>query len=469
MGALFSTATSTIAWLGETGGESDLVYSYISTSQSSIGYIHDTRQALSCLLNREYWSRVWVIQEFLLPLHLYVWWDGYRMRAQDFSQIVWTMAGLSSRCKPQYPSIWNTPGRNLLQYRERYQRMSHSQDVSSEDFRKIMGLRPLLQWFSTSKCSLIHDRVYGLLGIATDTAHSTWPIIPDYERSLEELLLDVLQNQRREEPDSTEGTWRLIKDVCNTLELKADELVALAFHNAPKIERELHILMCRFKIGVPYSLYGVPSPRKITDLERKRAESGFPDFYSLLQGTLQRWRQEGGCINSLRGSIYKMKQERMEMAALESSVRCIRQQEGCLVALGKYLGSCPLAEPRVPSHSASIDALIVGLRHTKTTRSTEEITRWCDPNTSEVVKLLYSLGQQPFYLGRSHLVFMHKSLGVHTGRCPLSAVSYHSFGKFGIALVLKCSKDCGWYACRYPKITSDPNIVGRAFFCKRLC
>jgi len=469
MRALYSTAISTIAWLGEAGGNSDLVYSAMSASQLPVGYVRDTRQALATLLNRPYWWRVWVIQEFLLPLHLDVWWGGCRLEVHDFDQVVRIMAGASSGDKPrkpQYLSIWNTPGRNLLQFREIYWDQIRSNDVFSQILQGVMSLSSLLRSFSTSKCSLIHDRVYGLLGIASDTAHSTWPIVPDYRRSPKELLLDVLQSQRREESGSTGYTWQLIKVLCKTLELDADELFALAFRNAPKTEREIHMLICKLRTHDRYSSYGNLWKHDITKWDEKNVGCGYPDFYFVLKGILGRWRQGEGGVKSLRGSMCAIREEGLEMAVLESSVRSIKHNKGCLVALGEYLDSCPLAEPRIPSDSESIHALIEGLRNIKTTRPTGEISRWHTTNTFEVAKLLYSLGQQTFPLGHSQLVFMHKSLSVHTDTGRLSAISYNSFGRFGIAVLFEYGKDCAWDQSWYSRIICGPKIVGTAFFCK---
>ena len=470
MRVLFSTAASTIAWLGEMGSNSDLAYSAVSAPRRSLGFVNDeTRRAMEDLLNRRYWSRVWVIQEFLLPLHLHVWWSGCRIAADDLRQVVWGMAQLSSGSKPRYPHIWDTPGRTLLRYRVNYQRMRDSvNDASLKAFRESMRLQFLLRSFSESQCSLWHDRVYGLLGIATDTAHSTWPIVPNYESSREELLLNVLQNQRREESDPADDTWRFVRVLCKTLELEADQLFAVAFHNASKPERELYILKCRPIFDVPYSHFGHPLLDDIPDWDKNSAGCGFLDLCFLLKYILRRLRDGGGCVDSVQSSMTAMRQERTEIAALKSSVRSIRQREGCLVALREYLNSCPLDVPRIlPSFGASIKALIVGLREIKTARPTERGSRWYNTNTSKVTKLLFSRGQQTFYLGRSHLVFMHKSLAVHTGTERLSAVSYHSFGEFGIALLLlKCRKDCNCYPCQWTQSSPDPKVVGTAFFYK---
>ena len=352
------------------------------------------------------------------------------MRAEDFSEIAWTMAGVSSGCKPQYPSIWNTPGRNLLQHRIRYKQMSRANGIYSETFRKTMSLQPLLRSFSISKCSLMHDRVYGLLGIAIDTGHSAWPIRPDYGRAPAGLLLDVLQNQRRRESDAPGDTWRLIRSIGKLLDLGDDELFATAFHNAPKTERQLHILMSVLREHNPYDRYG----QAVWDDIRVGYNIPTLSFYQRSSSTLK------------------------------SCIELMRRLKGCMISLRAYLDSCPLEEARVPSYSASIDALIVGLRRTKEMASAEEASRSQGMDTYDAGEQLSQHGQRMFEISTYVIGFTHKSLSTCTWRDSISAVSYHSFGEYGTALLLTCGEDCHDSTCMYPDYLHRPKVVGTAFF-----
>jgi len=326
MHALFSTATSTIAWLGEMGSNSKLAYSAVSAPQRSLGSVNDKRRrALADLLNRPYWSRVWVIQEFLLPLHLHVWWSSYRLPSQVLRSVVWTMAQLSSRCKPRYPSIWETPGRILLHYRENYQRMRYSEDVTSTAFPRAMGLQALLRSFSTSKCSLIHDKVYALLGIASDMVGSKYPILPDYDKSPDELFLDVLRNQL-EGPHRFEDIRGLLGTLCNLFELDTEELVSFSSHTAPDTERQLSTLMREARAKSPLDWDGIV--------------------------------------------VWSEKLDRNRSPLQHPHVRAMRKVEGCIAAMEEYLDSYPLVLPCVPSSGEHIRRLIVSLTDVKIANAT---------------------------------------------------------------------------------------------------
>jgi hypothetical protein len=154
--------------------------------------------------SKNLWNRVWINQEFLVPEHVEIWCGGYHTEAERLRKMVWTVSIVDMRHNSRYASLWESPGRILLQYREEYRLLSIREeygrqlglagtptDTSAPSFR----LWPLLLSFSASKCSLPNDKVYALLGIATDATNSPHPIIPDYNKSVVELFVDVLRNQ----------------------------------------------------------------------------------------------------------------------------------------------------------------------------------------------------------------------------------------------------------------------------------
>jgi hypothetical protein len=316
MRALFSTATSTIAWLGETSSNSDLVYLAIANTRHSLGSSSDeTYQALVDLLSRPYWSRVWVIQEFLLPLRLDVWWAGHRVKVHDFCRVLLTTTQRSSYYKPQHPSIWRTPGKVMLRYREHYQRMCISeQHTSPKAFRKKLRLQSLLRAFSASRCTILHDSVYTLLGIASDTTDSSDPILPDYTKSLPELVLDVAKNQYREpsvlqkmstsgllhrpDEDRSKQTNNLTTLLCHIMGVSRVELVAHIFHKAPRLEREIYEILSETRIiALLDGLDKVPNFVSHTGGSRLQPSATLRKFASLIT-------QETERLNALQKYLY---------------------------------------------------------------------------------------------------------------------------------------------------------------------
>jgi hypothetical protein len=101
--------------------------------------------------------------------------------------------------------------------------------------------------------------VYALLGIASDTTDSSDPILPDYTKSLSDLILDVVRNQHREQialrnasnsgllhrpdEDRIKQTNNLTTVLCSIMGVSRMELVAHIFHKAPRIELEIHEIL----------------------------------------------------------------------------------------------------------------------------------------------------------------------------------------------------------------------------------
>jgi len=426
MRALFSTATSTIAWLGEMGSNSKLAYSAVSAPQRSIESVNDSRLlALADLLNRPYWSRVWIIQEFLLPLHLHVWWSSYRSTTQALRSVVWTMAQLSSRCKPEYPNIWKTPGRILLQYRDDYQRMRYSEDVTTA-LPSAMGLQALLRSFSTSKCSLIHDRVYALLGIASDMVDSKYPILPNYDKSLEELFLDVLRNQLRT-PRRIEDIRGFLRILCTLFELDTEELVSFSPHTAPTTTRQISTLMREARAKSPLSWNGTVV-----------------------------WREK---LNFNHSSVEN------------PSIRSMRKVEGCIAAMEEYLDSYPIVLPYIPSSGERIRGHIVSL--------TDAIVAFATLNTysgfntrvpdgrrqRRLEQCAFYCPRSPSNFGIGIIGFTHQSVRNYEGG-HLICASSRSFGQFSTALMLKCEIGCDGFHTDGSERFHKWRIVGIAFICK---
>jgi hypothetical protein len=286
----------------------------------------------------------------------------------------------------------------------------------------MFHLQPLLGSFSASKCSLVHDKVYALLGIVTDATDSEYPILPDYDKPLSALFLDVLQNQRSEERDATGKTWNLIESLCSLLELDHEELVEIAFHEASKIKREIYALMFGTRIMTSFDWYG------------------------------------------------RIELENLSPIELEENVMPTLRLVGCEAVLEEYLDFCPPATPYIPSNGASIEAFVMGLREANMTTPTKKVSLWNDAHTSDITQRLFRLDQQRCYTKWwGSFGFTHKSARErHKGE--LIFYSYHSFGRFGTALVMSYEEDSDESSdedtSKSSENTGRLEIVGIAFMYK---
>ena len=122
-------AWRTIAWLGELIGSEWRVFTYESLDHWGRGL----RTAATELLERQYWTRVWVIQEFILPREVQIWCGNYSTTPERLIKwISWMNID---------PSL---PGWILLQLRNRW----HLSGIRDGSF----GLRTLLTASSGQTC-----------------------------------------------------------------------------------------------------------------------------------------------------------------------------------------------------------------------------------------------------------------------------------------------------------------------------
>ena len=452
MRALFSTAASTIAWLGESDGNSDLVYYAIllSAPRQSLGLNNfGTRRALRDLLNRKYWSRVWVIQEFLLPVKLDVWWGRCRVKASDLHQLVWAMTGFSSRSKPQDYHVWNTPGRVLLLYRTNYQTMCRFEKHDyCKEFADAMTLQSLLRSFSSSQCTLIHDRVYALLGIASDVIYSSDPISPDYTKSPTELFLDVLRSQYGSQIPGVKRAWSSIDLYCSVLGLTRREIEQSTYVRAQKVKRESFIL----DVGNRRSMFGGLWSSTFTLTSRLFCPRRSLKLTILAMG------QEPGCLVALEDYLDYSKSHKELVQGPVDILLGKNQAHGGKGHFRPWTHISDLTTKRFnhgrdklqggnPPYYSLIDCIIEQL---------------CDEEWSE-------------FSGTCMMGFMRRAIsgsedmGVglsKQGHTPHVA-SYHWFGRYGAAIVLECR--CPRYrgdTSDVPCCSPDWHVIGTAFFYK---
>lgn len=81
MGRIFSTAGCVISWLGEEADNSRCIMKAIRASMNTRNCSVEMEQAMDSFVWRSYWSRMWIIQEFILAKNVIilcgdegVWW-----------------------------------------------------------------------------------------------------------------------------------------------------------------------------------------------------------------------------------------------------------------------------------------------------------------------------------------------------------------------------------------------------------
>jgi hypothetical protein len=81
---IYSHATCVISWLGPTADRSDFAMEYVP------GFVENEDKALGALLNRRYWSRLWMVQEVVLGRQ---WWIASGVDIVDGGKLMSLLTG----------------------------------------------------------------------------------------------------------------------------------------------------------------------------------------------------------------------------------------------------------------------------------------------------------------------------------------------------------------------------------------
>jgi hypothetical protein len=179
MGTIFSQAVKVIAWLGPAAEDSDNAMEALS-QMFEVEDMDCHSAAIMQLLKRQYWERVWIIQELakassvevwcgtqMLPWDTFIegvqnWWSTSKLRVSDFDHPVFT---LKHFCDAEL-NIRRGSARMLL---------------STAMFRTLH-----------TKATLERDRIYALLGIARDGAETV--STPNYVQSDAKVFKSIFKH-----------------------------------------------------------------------------------------------------------------------------------------------------------------------------------------------------------------------------------------------------------------------------------
>jgi hypothetical protein len=145
--------------------------------------------AISAFFNRQYWTRMWVVQEVLLAKeiqiicgdqllpwgHLYSWYQTIRSVK---------VGGSVHICELSLELV-HSPSAVLLDQRACY-RKSPGPEYS---------LDQLIEIYHLQKCSNPRDKVFGLLGLVNSTrgGDGSTIVLPDYAKAPKEIYDDVMR------------------------------------------------------------------------------------------------------------------------------------------------------------------------------------------------------------------------------------------------------------------------------------
>lgn len=212
MGSIYRNAHSTVIWLGAGDSASNLAFDAMN-SVDPRGITEQT-STIVALASRDYWKRLWIIQEIYMtpnkifdkfgrvdkPCNLFVH-CGSRLTTWRHFEGACYKIGLGSYYHWQSSSFEELP----LE-RAKYQNAMGFLTIC--DLMKVGSrpLRSLVQRFGAFGCQDARDRVYGVLAMAQDA--DDFSSLVDYNKKLETIYLDVMNHVFKDQQhfDGTDET-----------------------------------------------------------------------------------------------------------------------------------------------------------------------------------------------------------------------------------------------------------------------
>ena len=210
MGLIYSNANDVRAWVGR-GTErhlsafqdiavadwSEVVQQMRTTSEQGFSreqgfsLVEHLFESISLILSLEYWSRLWIIQEYVLGRCVTVQCGPEVLSGITLGHLADAVGGLSGRFESQTSRLFDSTGLSILHLRV-FHDCGDNLTFTPGDYLCVLIIRA---YQAGARCSDPHDHVYALLSLH-GVARSE--IVPDYRKHLLQLFLDVLSFLDRE-------------------------------------------------------------------------------------------------------------------------------------------------------------------------------------------------------------------------------------------------------------------------------
>ncbi|KAE8454208.1 hypothetical protein EG329_005133 [Mollisiaceae sp. DMI_Dod_QoI] len=208
MGRIYSGAQSVLIWLGPASSKTDFAFDAFERVRKQFEDIQDSdfllkptafinamptgeewEHSILDLLNREYWTRVWIVQELFLTARGRVICGSRIMHLEDLETYCSNMRFLNMlSCQ----KLQTSPGFKICCRAARYKtdRRFGGALSSKEKTASTQHAWALVNWVVDQHCSDIRDKLYGLLGIAADGPG----FVVDYSSCCASLLFKAIRH-----------------------------------------------------------------------------------------------------------------------------------------------------------------------------------------------------------------------------------------------------------------------------------
>ncbi|KAK8113326.1 heterokaryon incompatibility protein-domain-containing protein [Apiospora sp. TS-2023a] len=198
MGRIYSRAKSVMVWLGAESHDSDKAFRLMRDLQSANVQSlieSESRQpdfdALVNLFERDYWGRVWVVQEILNAKSVNICCGKESVSSQSLLDLVKLLEKSEDQLRSRFP-----PDKKNSRHHQSYAHVLISGGPSGVESLRVYrnkgakSLLDVLRLCRTKHASQPRDKVYGILGILHESVQSH--LFPDYNASLRQVYTDVV-------------------------------------------------------------------------------------------------------------------------------------------------------------------------------------------------------------------------------------------------------------------------------------
>jgi hypothetical protein len=217
MGKIYRNAGSVVAWLGRKDNSTRVAMDYIIRFEPpEKAYIDKTGEivrhpilidgetidAIVAFCSRQYWTRLWIIQEVLVASQVIIQcgsvaynWDRFSLflRTAKLHPVIQHKIGPPPRVRD-----WKQDPRFLKVLKSHPMSLCRNREI----IRNGLPLEYLCMEFSSSECTDRLDKIFGLLALARDCCRQAVPV--DYSSSIAELCLKLIfhshQRHQRHRP-----------------------------------------------------------------------------------------------------------------------------------------------------------------------------------------------------------------------------------------------------------------------------
>lgn len=194
LATVFRGAVEVLAWVGLHDPLSSIVFEYLKSPQGQVGSIEGADPTLQTAIRtfaaRDYWSRVWVVQEFAVAAELRIMCGTDIVPAERLEQLNEAYAELHESKHPflLQPISMLMDLRDRQSIREGCEFLKLRQDMN---FWTNQGetLAARARTGSLFKSTDILDQIYGLLGLVNDANY--FILEPNYHLNMNDLLIQI--------------------------------------------------------------------------------------------------------------------------------------------------------------------------------------------------------------------------------------------------------------------------------------